>query len=290
MAQITSLKRREAGLPLTEHNSIIFLKRIANPFLKIATGSKIKYRLKRENIYHAIQKQPIIFVVNHSRFQDTPLACKAVKKHSYVLAGVQKLPFLDEFFFHANGSIFVDRKDKKDMALSKEAMEEYLKKGQSLIVFPEGTWNLSDSLMVMEMKWGIVDVAKDTNAQIIPLSLDYDQESMICYARFGTPILVQDFDDKLEAIGTIRDAMATLRWEQMEKYPTLSRKDEKAIAILRKRKWEICKEYPCYDYDYEQSIIFHSSDSPEEVFAPIKKLEPNRQNAFLFDKRNKGYW
>ena len=91
MVQLNSLSKKEQGKSLIDSYPKILLKRIANPFLKAASSVKVTYRLKRENQYHAIAKRPIIFLANHSCFQDTPIVCKTVKKHSYILTGVQKL-------------------------------------------------------------------------------------------------------------------------------------------------------------------------------------------------------
>lgn len=54
--------------------------------------------------------------------------------------------------------IFVDRKDKEDLAASKLAMTAYLRKGRSIIMFPEGTWNLTENQLMLPMKWGVVDI------------------------------------------------------------------------------------------------------------------------------------
>ena len=52
-------------------------------------------------------------------------------------------------------------------------------------------------------------------------------------------------------------------------------------------KW--LKEYPELDAGYESTIIYKNKNenSPEEVFAPIKKLDINRNNAFLVGKYKK---
>ena len=49
--------------------------------------------------------------------------------------------------------------------------------------FPEGTW-----ILILPMKWGIIDVAIWAGAQIVPTVLNYDRETMICSVRFGIPM------------------------------------------------------------------------------------------------------
>ncbi len=126
-----------------------------------------------------------VYAVNHFCFADTPIMGRITPKQSYILSGRQRLGFSDWLYFILNGAIFVDRKDKKDMAAVKQAMTAYLNKGRSIIVFPEGTWNLTENQLMMPMKWGIIDVVKETGAQIIPTALDYDREKKKCFVRFG---------------------------------------------------------------------------------------------------------
>ena len=41
--------------------------------------------------------------------------------------------------------------------------------GVNMIMFPEGTWNMTDQQLIMNMKWGIIDIAKEANSQIVPI-------------------------------------------------------------------------------------------------------------------------
>ena len=289
MSQLTTKDKVSRGKKITESTPKIIFKKIFHPILGLLANSKVTYKVCRENKYKRIYRRPIIFCVNHTCFQDTPIMCKALPKQAYMLLGKQSLYPIDELFFHLNGTIFVDRKDREDTFLSKIAMEEYLRRKQDLIIFPEGTWNLTDDLLMMEMKWGIIQIAKNTNAQIIPVSLDYEQKSKRCYVKFGEPILPETFGSKAEAINQLRDTMATLKWEQMERYGMVERSQEWIDEEREKIKQRLA-EYPPYDYGYEQSIIFDTKIPPEEVFEPIKKLELTKKNAFLFSKHYKGRW
>lgn len=282
--QETTSSKVKAGKLITESRPKIILKKFFHWPLVLAAQSKVKYKVHRENKFKKIYRRPIIFCVNHTCFQDTPIVCRYIGRQAYILAGKQSLYPIDELFFHLNGSIFVDRKDKEDMTLSKEAMIEYLLRDQSLIVFPEGTWNLSDSLLMLEMKWGIIEVAQRANAQIIPVSLDYNQEDKKCDIKFGEPILAEKFKSKKEAIDYLRDTLATLRWEQIESHGIVKRTDE-FVTEAKKQREQTLSDYPLYDEEYEQSLVFKSHENPEQVFAHIKKLEPRKENAFLFNKR-----
>ena len=215
-------------------------------------------------------KRPIIFVCNHGTSFDAPIALGAIKKHTYLLVGKQPLESVDAMFFNLNGTIFVDRKDKDDMKLSKDAIIELLGKKKNILVFPEGTWNMTDSNLMHEMKWGIIDIAKQSNAVIVPLALDYDYDTRVCKYKFGEPIDVIQ-DSLKEGIDKVRDRMATLRWDLFETRQTVERKN---IDIEKEREniMHSVEEYPKLDYEYEKSVVFHSMPTPDEVFEPIRNL------------------
>ena len=52
----------------------------------------------------------------------------------------------------------------------------YLRHGQSILWFPEGTWNLTDNLLMLPMRWGIIETADKAQAQIVPMAIQYDRK------------------------------------------------------------------------------------------------------------------
>ena len=140
---------------------------------------------------------------------------------------------------------------------------------------------------MLNMKWGIIDVAKETNAQIVPINLDYDRLNMICSVKYGKPFLPENYDDKKEAITSLRDRMATMRWESMEKNKLLCRRTTD-LEYYRKLNRASIDEFPKIDIEYEDSIIYRPNPSPSEVFEPIKRMRVKKENAFMFSKHNKG--
>ena len=157
------------------------------------------------------------------------------------------------------------------MKASKEAMIELLNKDKNILVYPEGSWNMTDSNLMHEMKWGIIDIAKNSNALIVPLALDYDFDTRVCKYKFGEAIDVNDLSLK-EGIDTVRDRMATLRWDLFETKQVVERKNID-IEQERKKIMHSVEEYPKLDYEYEKSVLFHSEPTPDEVFEPIRNLK-----------------
>ena len=280
MKQETTLEKQNKGKPLADSGFIIKVKDALYPLLMWLTGTKVRYRVNKVNEYTPLPDKPIIFAANHSAFQDTPIMLRVTKRRSYALLGTQNLAFIDQVFFALNGTIWVDRRDKADMAATKDGILAHLRKGQSVLWFPEGTWNLTANQLMMPMKWGIIDVARQADAQIIPAALDYDREKMVCSVKFGKPMHGADFDNKAEAIRDLRDTMATLRWDLMCGQPVLHRADI-TPEQLKEEMYRVIDEYPPLDWEYESSCIYHPY--PQVEIVP-PGLIPKRENAFLFRK------
>lgn len=278
MKQETTLQKQNKGKPLTDSGFVIKARDFLYPILMYLTGTKVRCRVERVNTYTPLPGKPIIFAANHSAFQDTPIMLRVTGRRSYIFAGKQNLAFIDWVFFALNGSIWVDRKDKADMVAAKDGIVAYLKKGQSILWFPEGTWNLTANQLMMPMKWGIIDIARQAGAQIIPAALDYDWDANLCRVKFGSPVADGALEDKAEAIRDLRDAMATLRWDLICDQPVLHRADI-TPEQLKEEMYRVIDDYPPLNWEYESSCIY--DPYPRQQFVPAG-LIADRRNAFLF--------
>lgn len=279
-------KHNEHETAVVDRPYITKLKDWLHPLLLTLAKSKIKYNIEVLNDCNTISGKPIIFVGNHSTSSDFPIVTKVTGRRSYVLVGKQRLPLADRVFFHLNGVIWVDRKSKSEMSESKRILQEYLSRGQSIAWFPEGTWNLTPNLLMLPMRWGIIEVARQADAQIIPLALDYDRGKNLCRVKFGAPLAGSDLVDNRNGIRTLRDVMATLRWEMMEDRPSLSRAVTDPEELKREVETAI-DEYPALNWEYECSCIYAPPKyiSPDKAFEHLQRLIPCKENAFLFRER-----
>ena len=222
----------------------------------------------------------VIFAANHSNKYDIPYTCEAVSRHCYVLIGKQPLEPIDRLAFHLNGTVWVDRKDSTDKKRATDDMIMVLRKGANLIIFPEGTWNLTPSKPMLPLYWGVIDIARYSGKPIIPVILEYTDKK--CYVAFGSPMYISQGDDKGEKIKELSDIMAALKWQIWEKYRdtgcnTAAEWDNEA----KKR----VTNYPKLDYEYECSVI-RKEVFTFENYVDLDRIEPSRTNAFLFSKRN----
>ena len=281
MLQESTLDKQHAGKKIVDSDFMIWLKNRLHPLMMLLAGTVVTCKVDTINQYTPLPDKPIIFAANHSAFLDTPIALRAVQRRSYIFAGKQRLRFTDWLFFVLNGTIWVDRGSKEDMAASKDGLLGYLAKGQSILWFPEGTWNLTANQLVMPLKWGIIETARQAGAQIIPVALDYNWEENHCKVKFGAPVSGSVLENKSEAIRNLRDTMATLRWDMMCQSPVLHRA-EVTPEKLKAQMYRVLDAYPALEWERERSYIYQPY---EQVALTPQALIPCWENAFLFRER-----
>lgn len=226
------------------------------PVILPLSGLKIRYEVKVVNACELIPNKPVIYACNHSQFSDIPLATRAIGRRNYTLLGKQKLYLIDRIFFNLLGAIWVDRKDKEHKKKVKEKILCYLNCGQSILWFPEGTWNLTENLLMLPMRWGIIEAAHKAGGQIVPMAIRYDRKNKKCQVKFSPPLYGEELANYKNGIQKLRDMMSTLRWELMEEYSEIEKRENVDLRSFEKEKIKIIEEYPPLDWDYEETVIY----------------------------------
>lgn len=231
--------------------------------------------------------RPIIFAVTHVGKFDIEVVSEAIKSHYYLLSGdyehIQGI--MDAPFLAVNGVIYFNEKVKSDRVVVSQKMICHLKSGGNLMYFPEGTWNLSPNLPVLPCYWGIVDVARKSNAIIIPIAAE--QYGKHFKVNIGKYIDMNYYgvgsDEKSKAITELRDTLSTLKWEIWEREPIANRKN------MIGNEWDKYvetrfKEWPYFNLEYIDGLIFKPKNiiSYEDAFEHLQHLIPRKENAFLF--------
>ncbi len=232
-------------------------------------------------------KRPVIFAVTHIGKFDIELMSEALKDHNYILTGdFEHLQgTIDEIFLALNGIIYFNEDVKSDRQSAADRMIAVLKQGGNLMYFPEGAWNMIPHLPMLPLYWGIIDVARQGNAIIVPVACD--QYGKHFKVNIGSNFDVQNYPDGIEgktkAIGELRDIMATLKYEIWETETMLKRSE------LTGNEWEqYCearfKEWPYFNHKHIERLVYRPKGiiSPEEAFAFWEKLIPSKANAFLW--------
>lgn len=129
---------------------------------------KIVHRVKIEGIENIPKEGPLVFCGNHRTFLDPPLIVVTAKREVHFLAKEElyKNPFL-AFLGWAFDAIKVKR-DAKDINAVKTSLK-YLKKGECIALFPEGTRN--GLAKGEKVKDGAAFFALRTGAKVVPIGI-----------------------------------------------------------------------------------------------------------------------
>ncbi|MEO6070133.1 MAG: lysophospholipid acyltransferase family protein [Chitinophagaceae bacterium] len=134
--------------------------------------------INHKNIYEQkpAKDASYIFLANHISFLDTPIIVKTFRRTIRPLAKIEmaKVPVFG--FIYKKAVVTVDRSNAKNRSKSIQVLKAILRKGISILVFPEGTFNQTNQPL-KEFYHGAFRIAIETGTPIMPvLILDsYDR-------------------------------------------------------------------------------------------------------------------
>ena len=192
-----------------------------------------------------------------------------------------------------------------DRKIALKRMIQLIKQGQNAYVNPEGAWNITPNNMVQPLYPGIIDMNFETDADIIPIGVERIGDKFVVligrnidFKKMTTLDLAKGYMEDVfgitnenrvlpnycnnlgsilnrkEMLNYLRDALATLKWEILEREGQQSRAD-----IPDNYEDEYVNSIMCEsEHYYTADIIRHTrfrdkkNPSPDEVFGPIRKL------------------
>lgn len=117
------------------------------------------------------QDTAVAFVGNHQGYFDIPILLGYIKKTKAFIAKIEilKVPILSQWM-KLMQCTFLDRKDMRQSVRAMREAVETIKKGYSLVIFPEGT--RSKGGPVAEFKAGSFKLAIKAGVPIVPITID----------------------------------------------------------------------------------------------------------------------
>ena len=305
----------------TLSKSGIVVRKIFAPLLRFIYGfqSNYKYVLdSKEPLNHTSKGK--IFIVNHRQGDDMVFSAKTVGRSGYFVFGNPTLSlesFTNGYGLWAYGMILVERGKKESRQSCYDKMKYILENKGNVIIFPEGYWNLDDNgqkdlkhnadshnsenWLIQDLNIGSIRLAQEIGCEIVPIILHYDEVGeMKCYAKRGKSFSVSKSDNIFEKKAAILEYMTTCYFNLMSKYSSYNRDELEQKYGNIKEHWEkLKKELVSFcdidsvgyklDLTDEKKIgkapVKEGVITNKEAFAHVKKLVPNRNSAFLFDKR-----
>lgn len=193
---------RIIGIFNPRHKDIYCLRMVQGTFklmLKI-TGLDLVV-IGEENI----PDEPVLFIGNHRSFFDILITYSRCQNLTGYIAKkeMEKIPLLSTWMKRLY-CLFLDRSSPKEGLKTILQAIEYIIRGISICIFPEGTRNSGEELSMLEFKDGALKIAEKTGCAIIPMSLNNTAEIFENHfpkikktrviLEYGTPIYPNKLD------------------------------------------------------------------------------------------------
>ena len=233
-----------------------------------------------------LPKEPVIWMANHAFKDDVCATICAAQRHSYILFGSvpQFYNTFDGVSAYINGVAMTNRKVKASKKASLDKSLRAMEYGADLIIFPEGVWNKTPHIPIIQLWPGIYRIAKKTGAKVVPIvhysvdMLNKDKNNII-HTVIDDPIDISNLSEE-EALTLLRDTMATWSYLMMEKYGKSTRKKEVGTHQTSQEAWEEhlierVKTADRYDIEIEKCADYRprTIEDPREIWEKIAALD-----------------
>lgn len=113
--------------------------------------------------------QPYVFVFNHISYIDIPVILRSVQNQHFRVLGKAEMGKIPIFgFIYRSAVVMVQRGDPEKRAKSVEQLKSVLKKGISVVIAPEGTFNMTHQPL-KSFYDGAFKIAIETETPIKPM-------------------------------------------------------------------------------------------------------------------------
>lgn len=157
----------------------------------------------------------IILAGNHTSFFDCLIVAGATKRCVHYIAKAELMKGIGKYIFPGLGIIPLDRSTSGKEAIT--TAKEYLNDGKLIAIFPEGTINRTDDIM-MPFKGGAVKIAADADCDIVPFAITGK------YRFFRKGVKIKFMPAVKAERGSLKDANNTL-------YQTVKNELEKVNGV-----------------------------------------------------------
>lgn len=152
-----------------------------------------------------IPDEPVLFVGNHRSYFDILLTYSRCPRLTGYVAKkeMEKIPLLSTWMKYVY-CLFLDREDPKQGMKTILQAIDYVKKGISICIFPEGTRNTGEGLSLLPFKEGSFKIAEKAGCAIVPISLNNTAQIFEAHfpfvrkthvvVEYGKPVYPKDLD------------------------------------------------------------------------------------------------
>lgn len=261
------------------------IKPVLRPILRLASGRRIHVES-----YPKLEKGvPYIFASTHGFVDDVITNYACVDRSAYMLVGtpdqVEHNPLM--YASWLCGMVFVDKTDPQNRKDSVEKMVRCLGNGTSVIVYPEGSWNNTENLLVQPLFASPWILAQRTGCKVVPVAMHQEYKKKDIWYRAGEPMDLSGMEKK-EALDKLRDAMATMTYELMADHATILKRSELGPEPRLDYIDERMREYLCTNWtrdDWAMEVTIYRDKTlpptPEVVRASFDNVKVTAKNAAI---------
>ena len=185
-------------------SSLRIIQAVFRFILKI-TGAKITV-IGEENVP---KDTPVLYIGNHRSYFDILLTYSRCPIRTGYIAKkeMDRFPLLNNWMRNLY-CLFLDRENPKEGLKTILTAIDYIKKGISICIFPEGTRNKGDELSMLPFKEGSFKIATKTGCAVVPISLNNTAEIFENHfpkikkthviLEYGKPIYYKELDKETQ--------------------------------------------------------------------------------------------
>ena len=147
----------------------LWIRGVVAPLVKFVIRASAKKKFVVESYPDLEKKKQYIFVGVHTVTEDVATFLGTIDRNAYVLWGTtEQLEYnWRTLAARANGLAYVDRLDPVSRGSSVAKMVQVINSGTSVFLFPEGSLNNTEELLILELFSSVYDVAKATGAEVV---------------------------------------------------------------------------------------------------------------------------
>lgn len=248
--------------------------------------------------------KPVIYAITHVGKFDYQIMTEALAEHTYAFAGdpEEMHRTFDGFFMETSGAIFCDTENSLDRYIAQNTAVSLLKRGTSLMIYPEGIWNITSNLLMLPIFPGVIKMAQEAGVDIVPVAVEQYGKKFIISIEKNIVIDNRDTNDT-EYINRkreeLRNVMAFAKLDIIKSQPSVTRTSlgeyddlENEYQQMRLNEWVDKDKKPFYTLEKIEERTFKEKDkntgefisSPKDAFSYFKDVKINKNNAFMFRK------
>lgn len=264
----------------------MFVRKKISPFIRWGSRKFSKHKLVVDSYPELPKNKAYIFASTHGFNEDIESLVSTLDRSAYIIIGSnEQLKYNQDMkaAFLA-GLILVDLKDPYSRSLVIPKATRVINNGISVVIFPEGSWNPSENLLVKHLFNGVYKMSCDSQTEVVPTASLKEFNGDTIYLKYGNPIALYKYPEK-EALIMFRDQLATLKYELTEKYmrPFVREEwgDDPRLTWMQKQKEEVLRmDWKDEDWDIEY-VSYKPKDlvTDEDIIKDLEKVKLTVDNA-----------